>query len=69
MWDACAHRSRGTRRQRLQLHQRKRTGQIREGFAADLIVVGPRSPARRAQAGSEAKVELTMVNGRIVHGG
>ena len=56
-----------TRNSAFQLHQEKLTGQIREGFAADLIVLDRdilRTPLKRV---SKTKVRLTMVDGRIVH--
>jgi predicted amidohydrolase YtcJ len=58
-----------TRNSAFQLHQESLTGQIREGFAADLIVLDRdllRVPLERV---SKAKVKLTMVGGRIVHRG
>jgi predicted amidohydrolase YtcJ len=58
-----------TRNSAFQLHQENLTGQIREGFAADLIVLDRdllRVPLERV---SKAKVKLTMVGGRIVHRG
>jgi predicted amidohydrolase YtcJ len=56
-----------TRNSAFQLHQEKLTGQIRKGFAADLIVLDRdilRAPLKRV---SKTKVDLTMVAGRIVH--
>ncbi len=56
-----------TRNSAYQLHQEDVTGQIRTGYAADLIVLDRdllRVPLRRV---SKTKVALTMVNGRIVH--
>jgi predicted amidohydrolase YtcJ len=56
-----------TRNSAFQLHQEKFTGQIREGLAADLIVLDRdilRVPLRRV---SKSKVALTMVGGRVVH--
>ena len=56
-----------TRNSAFQLHQEKLTGQIRGGFAADLIVLDRdvlRAPLKRV---SKTKVDLTMVAGRIVH--
>ena len=56
-----------TRNSAFQLHQEKLTGQIRRGFAADLIVLDRdvlRAPLKRV---SKTKVDLTMVGGRIVH--
>jgi predicted amidohydrolase YtcJ len=56
-----------TRNSAFQLHQEKLTGQIRKGLAADLIVLDRdilRAPLKRV---SKAKVDLTMVAGRIVH--
>ena len=56
-----------TRNSAFQLHQEKLTGQIRRGFAADLIVLDRdvlRAPLKRV---SKTKVDLTMVAGGIVH--
>jgi predicted amidohydrolase YtcJ len=56
-----------TRNGAYQLHQDDFTGRIRPGFAADLIALDRdllRVPLKRV---SKAKVELTMVGGRIVH--
>jgi predicted amidohydrolase YtcJ len=56
-----------TRNSAFQLHQEKLTGQIRRGFAADLIVLDRdvlRAPLKRV---SKTKVDLTMVDGTIVH--
>ena len=56
-----------TRNSAFQLHQEKLTGQIRPGFAADLIVLDRdvlRAPLKRV---SKTKVDLTMVAGGIVH--
>ena len=56
-----------TRNSAFQLHQEKLTGQIRRGFAADLIVLDRdvlRAPLKRV---SKTKVDLTMVGGRVVH--
>ena len=50
-----------------QLHQETQTGQIRQGLAADLIVLDRdvlRVPLKRV---SKSKVALTMVDGRVVH--
>jgi predicted amidohydrolase YtcJ len=58
-----------TRNGAFQLHQEHLTGQIYQGFAADLIVLDRdllRVPLQRV---SKAKVDLTMVDGRIVHRG
>jgi predicted amidohydrolase YtcJ len=58
-----------TRNSAFQLHQEHLTGQIYQGFAADLIVLDRdllRVPLKRV---SKAKVDLTMVDGRIVHRG
>ena len=56
-----------TRNGAFQLHQEKLSGQIRPGFAADLIVLDRdvlRTPLKRV---SKTKVRMTMVGGRIVH--
>jgi predicted amidohydrolase YtcJ len=56
-----------TRNSAFQLHQEKLTGQVREGLAADLIVLDRdvmRVPLKRV---SKTKVDLTMVGGRIVY--
>ena len=56
-----------TRNSAFQLHQEKLTGQVRQGLAADLIVLDRdvlRAPLKRV---SKTKVDLTMVGGRIVH--
>jgi predicted amidohydrolase YtcJ len=58
-----------TRNSAFQLRQENVTGQIRQGFAADLIVLDRdllRVPLKQL---SKAKVDLTMVEGRIVHRG
>jgi predicted amidohydrolase YtcJ len=58
-----------TRNSAYQLHQENLTGQIRQGFAADLIVLDRdllRVPLKRV---SKTKVDLTMVGGRVVHRG
>jgi predicted amidohydrolase YtcJ len=57
-----------TRSSAFQLHQEGLTGQIRRGFAADLIVLDRdilRTPLKRV---SKTNVRLTMIAGRIVHG-
>ena len=56
-----------TRNSAFQLHQENLSGRIREGLAADLIVLDRdvlRTPLKRV---SKTKVDLTMVDGRIVH--
>ena len=56
-----------TRNSAYQLHQEGLTGQLGVGFAADLAVLDRdllRVPLKRV---SKAKVELTVVGGRIVH--
>jgi predicted amidohydrolase YtcJ len=56
-----------TRNSAFQLHQEGLTGQIREGFAADLIVLDRdvlRVPLKRV---SKSEVSVTMVDGRVVH--
>jgi predicted amidohydrolase YtcJ len=56
-----------TRNGAFQLHQDRLTGRIREGMAADLIVLDRdvlRVPLKRV---SKTKVDLTMVDGRVVH--
>jgi predicted amidohydrolase YtcJ len=56
-----------TRNSAYQLHQEHLTGRIRQGLAADLIVLDRdvmRPPLKRV---SKTKVDLTMVGGRIVH--
>lgn len=56
-----------TRSSAFQLHQESLTGQVREGLAADLIVLDRDildTPLKRV---SKTKVDLTMVAGRIVH--
>jgi predicted amidohydrolase YtcJ len=56
-----------TRNSAYQLHQEALSGQIRTGFAADMIVLDRdllRIPLKRV---SKTKVDLTMVGGRIVH--
>jgi predicted amidohydrolase YtcJ len=57
-----------SRESAFQLHQEALTGQIREGFEADLIVLDRdvlRVPLKRV---SKTNVALTMVGGRVVHG-
>ena len=56
-----------TRNSAFQLHQDELTGQIREGFAADLIVLDRDVLAEPLERISHTKVDLTMVEGRIVH--
>jgi predicted amidohydrolase YtcJ len=56
-----------TRNSAFQLHQERLSGRIREGLAADLIVLDRdvlRVPLKRV---SKTKVDLTMVDGRVVH--
>ena len=56
-----------TRNSAFQLHQENLSGQIRQGLAADLVVLDRdvlRAPLKRV---SNTKVDLTMVGGRIVH--
>ncbi len=56
-----------TRNSAFQLRQETFTGQVRQGYAADLIVLDRdllRVPLERV---SKTKVSLTMVGGRIVH--
>ena len=56
-----------TRNSAFQLHQEGLSGLIREGFAADLIVLDRdvlRVPLKRV---SKSEVALTMVDGRVVH--
>ena len=56
-----------TRNSAFQLHQESFTGQIRLGFAADLIVLDRdilEAPLTRV---SKTNVRLTMVGGTIVH--
>jgi predicted amidohydrolase YtcJ len=56
-----------TRNSAFQLHQDALSGQIREGLAADLIVLDRdvlRVPLKRV---SKTRVALTMVEGRVVH--
>jgi predicted amidohydrolase YtcJ len=56
-----------TRNSAFQLHQERLTGRIREGLAADLILLDRdllRVPLKRV---SKTKVDLTMVDGRVVH--
>jgi predicted amidohydrolase YtcJ len=56
-----------TRNSAFQLHQEGLTGRIREGFAADLIVLDRdvlRVPLERV---SKSEVAVTMVDGRVVH--
>ena len=56
-----------TRNSAFQLHQERLSGQISEGFAADLIVLDRDVlgvPLRRV---SKSEVALTMVDGRVVH--
>jgi predicted amidohydrolase YtcJ len=56
-----------TRNSAYQLYQEELSGEIRPGFAADLIVLDRdilRVPLKRV---SKTKVALTMVDGRIVH--
>ena len=58
-----------TRNSAFQLHQEGLSGQIREGFGADLVVLDRdllRVPLKKV---SKAKVELTLVGGRIVRRG
>jgi predicted amidohydrolase YtcJ len=56
-----------TRNSAFQLHQESLTGQIREGFAADLIVLDRDILRARQKRVSNTKVDLTMVDGRTVH--
>jgi hypothetical protein len=56
-----------TRHSAFQLHQNGTTGQIREGFAADLVVLDRDILDTRLRRVSNTKVDLTMVDGRIVH--
>jgi hypothetical protein len=56
-----------TRHSAFQLHQDQTTGRIREGFAADLIVLDRDILDTRLKRVSNTKVDLTMVDGRIVH--
>jgi predicted amidohydrolase YtcJ len=56
-----------TRNSAFQLHQDKRTGQVREGFAADLIVLDRDVLDTRLKRVSNSRVDLTMVGGRVVH--
>jgi predicted amidohydrolase YtcJ len=58
-----------TRNAAFQLNQENLTGQIRPGFAADLIVLDRDLLGVPLKRVSKAKVELTMVDGRIVHRG
>jgi predicted amidohydrolase YtcJ len=44
-------------------------GQIRPGFRADLVVVDRNPFDRRTGGIGEARVELTIASGRVVHGG
>jgi predicted amidohydrolase YtcJ len=56
-----------TRSRAFQLHQEKATGQIKRGFAADLIVLDRDildTPLKRV---SKTEVDLTMVGGRVVY--
>jgi predicted amidohydrolase YtcJ len=56
-----------TRNGAFQLHQEQLTGQLRPGFAADLIVLDceiERVPLTRV---SRTEVDLTMIGGRVVH--
>jgi predicted amidohydrolase YtcJ len=48
-------------------YQENLIGQIREGFAADLTVLDRDLKRVPLQRGSKAKVDLTIVEGRIVH--
>ena len=56
-----------TRGGAFQLHQEDLTGQIAVGRAADLIVVDRDLLAAPPARVAEAEVELTMVDGAIVH--
>jgi predicted amidohydrolase YtcJ len=56
-----------TRHSAFQLHQNRTTGQIRQGFAADLIVLDRDILDTRLKRVSNTNVDLTMVNGRVVH--
>jgi predicted amidohydrolase YtcJ len=56
-----------TRNSAFQLHQDELTGQIREGFAADMVVLDRDVLAGPLEHVSHTKVDLTMVAGRIVH--
>ena len=56
-----------TRHSAFQLHQNRTTGRIREGFAADLIVLDRDILDTRLKRVSRTNVDLTMVDGRIVH--
>ncbi len=58
-----------TRNSAYQLHQETLSGQIREGFAADLIVLDRDILDARLKRVSNIDVDLTMVGGRIVHRG
>ena len=50
-----------------QLHQDKTTGQVKPGFAADLIVLDRDILETPLERVSKTKVALTMVGGRVVH--
>ena len=56
-----------TRNSAFQLRQENLTGQIRPGYAADLIVLDRDLLRVALERVSKAKVALTMVGGRIVH--
>ena len=56
-----------TRNSAFQLHQERITGQIRQGFAADLIVLDRDILHATLKRVSKTNVGLTMVAGRIVH--
>ena len=56
-----------TRQSAFQLHQEQVSGQIREGLAADLLVLDRDLLGVPLKRVSKAKVELTMVGGRVVH--
>lgn len=56
-----------TRNSAYQLHQEGLTGRLRPGFAADLIVVDRDLLGVPLQQVSRTKVDMTMVDGRIVH--
>ena len=56
-----------TRNGAFQLHQESLTGQVRQGLAADLIVLDRDVLDTGLKRVSNSKVDLTMVGGRIVH--
>lgn len=51
------------------MHQENRTGRIRPGYLADLVVLDAKLTALPAEAIGEVRVRWTLFEGRTVHGG